>query len=512
MKNSWLFKLLGAFLLVIAVGSLVTSLMTSRATFNAFNLYTSRNGQIWADRLAPDLAVFYQQQYSWDGVDVWLQENYLAQQPAEEPPEIALTETSTDNSAGTSTGVGQGQGQGQGQGHGLGTGPGKPPDDFSVMGVFGQRLILADSKGFVIYDSQDEYVGDHFSSSNLENGTAITSGDEQVGTLFITSSGNVDRDTPADEFITSVRRAVISSGIVSGIIALALGVFLFFQITAPLRKLRKAAVAIADGDLTHRVDIQGKDEFAELGKTFNGMAENLSQAEIQRQHLMADVAHELRTPLTAIQGIVEGMQDGVLPLDNEQLEALYDETTLLNRLIGDLRLLSLAEAHQLKLEQGPTDLVDLVDRVVERVQPGARSKEIEIIFDNKAGHMVLSLDPDRITQVLKNLINNALRYTPKGGSITVGILRDHQSLPILLSVTDTGRGIDPHDLPYVFDRFYRADKSRARVSGGSGLGLAIVKELVEAHGGVVSAESPVFEENGRAYGTRFNIRLPLYKS
>jgi len=500
MKNSWLFKLLGAFLLVIAVGSLVTSIMTSRATFNAFSLYTSRNGQIWSDRMAPELAVYYQQNNGWQGVDLWLQQNYLAQ------PQTAVTSQTPESSSGT------GAGQGQGQGHGPGAGQGKALEDSTMIGAFGQRLILADSDGVVIFDSLDSYLGEHFSSSNLQNGTAIMVGAEQVGTLFITTGGNPDRTSPADEFISSVRKAVISSSIVAGVIALALGVFLFFQITAPLRKLQKAASAIADGNLQHRVDIHGKDEFAELGQAFNSMAENLSQAESQRQHLIADVAHELRTPLTAIQGTIEGIQDGVLPADAEQMEALYAETTLLNRLIGDLRLLSLAEAHQLKLEKGATSLTDLITRVVERAQTNARSKKIEVVSENLAGQVVLSIDPDRMTQVLNNLINNAMRYTPPEGRITVTVQRDAPSSEVIISVTDTGYGINPLDLPYVFDRFYRADKSRARISGGSGLGLAIVKELVEAHGGNVSVESPVFEKEGKGYGTRLNIRLPLEKA
>ena len=494
MKNSWLFKLLAAFLLVIAVVGVITSLMTSRATFDAFDLYTSRNGEIWAVRLAPQLADYYQSNQNWDGIDLWIEENLFLQ--------------NTENEIGS--GVGGQNSAGMGQGHGPGSGMGmlNHGDDLSMMGAFGQRLILADENGIVIYDSVDELVGRHFSDSDLQNGTAITAASTQVGTLFVTTGGNPDRVSPADEFLLSVRRAVTGSTIVAGLIALALGIFLFIQMTAPLRKLRHAASSIAAGDLTQRVDIRGRDEFAELGRTFNGMADSLALAEQQRRHLMADVAHELRTPLTAIQGTLEGMQDGVLPMDAEQLEALVAETNLLNRLIGDLRLLSLAEARQLKLEKVETDLARLVGEVVERSQTLAAAKEITVSLENQDDQVILMLDPQRFTQVLNNLIHNALQYTPQGGEIIVELKRT-QTSPITISVTDTGSGISAEDLPHVFDRFYRADKSRTRLSGGSGLGLAIVKELVEAHGGDVSAQSPVFSKpDGEGYGSRFIITLP----
>ena len=200
------------------------------------------------------------------------------------------------------------------------------------------------------------------------------------------------------------------------------------------------------------------------------MAANLSQAEIHRQHLMADVAHELRNPLTAIQGTVEGMQDGILPCDSDQLSALVAETTLLNRLIEDLRLLSLAETNQLKLLRQPTDMNSLICQIVERNQPQARIKELHLEQQIQENLPELSVDPDRITQILNNLITNALRYTPKGGTIQVSIAQPNLHAPIILSVTDNGTGIEPADLPHVFDRFYRADKSRSPRQRWFGLG------------------------------------------
>lgn len=482
MKNSWLFKLIGAFLLIIAIGGLVTSLLTSRATLNAFNLYTTRSGQIWAQRITPDLVEYYELNNSWLGVNVFL-----------------------EGSSMTSTTQHQGMmGQGNGRGNGLGQ-----STDNSMMSALGQRLILADFQGKVIYDSMDEYTGIQLTSIEIKKGIPILVDNRSVGTLLITPGSQAASTSLANEFQATVRRAIIRSSIIAGITALVLGIFLFFQITAPMRKLRKAAAAIADGDLSQRVEIRGKDEFAQLGETFNQMAANLSQAEIQRQHLMADVAHELRTPLTAIQGTVEGMQDGILPSDTEQLNALLAETTLLNRLIEDLRLLSLAENNQLKLLRQPVELNNLINQIVERIQPQAHLKEIRLDKRLQEGLPTLQVDPDRITQILNNLIKNALRYTPKAGSIEISTIQRNLAAPVQISVTDTGTGIEARDLLYVFDRFYRADKSRSRASGGSGLGLAIVKELVEAHGGTIRVESPVFEKEGqKGYGTRFVVELP----
>jgi signal transduction histidine kinase len=225
---------------------------------------------------------------------------------------------------------------------------------------------------------------------------------------------------------------------------------------------------------------------------------------------MADIAHELRTPITVIQANLEAMLDEVLPLDAEQVAALHDETLLLNRLVNDLRLLSQAETGALKLERQETDIVDLIRRVVEKIKVQAQQNGINLEIESPENLPRIWIDADRINQVLNNLIGNALRYTPQNGKIIVSAGKSSGlGDAIQISVTDTGPGIDPKALPFVFDRFYRADQSRARNSGGSGLGLAIVKQLVEAHGGKVEAISPVFSEGDKqGYGTRITITLP----
>jgi signal transduction histidine kinase len=481
-RNSLIFKLLGAFLLVIAIGALVISWMTSQATQKAFTLYTTRSGQVWAQQLAPVLADYYAQNGSWQGVD-------------------AVLASGISGLGGGSMGMG-GQGRGQGTGmQGAGSGMG---------GLMGQRFVLADAAGLVISDTQNELVGQKLTTGDLQNGAAVLVDAVQVGTLIVTPSGFASAGTPAGEFLASVNCSIITSAFIASLIALLVGALLFIQITAPIRQLKKAAAAIANGDLNQRVAVHSRDELGELGANFNRMAENLAKVETQRRHLAADVAHELRTPLAAVQATLEGMQDGVLPVDEEQVRILYAQTLHLNRLVSDMSLLSTVEAGELKLERQPTDLATLLRQAVERLQGQSAQKEITLELQVQADLPWVLADPDRITQVLNNLVGNALRYTPQNGKIILSASRSSAAAGMIeATVTDTGSGIDPADLPYVFDRFYRADRSRTRASGGSGLGLAIVRQLVEAHGGRVSAASPVFSGEGKqVYGTRMSFTLP----
>jgi signal transduction histidine kinase len=486
MRNSLIFKLMGAFLLVIAIGALVISWLVTQATRNAFNLYTTRSGQAWAQQLAPVLADYYSRSGSWQGVDVVLQSGLSSLIP--------------------SGGTGNGNGMGQGRGMGFGRGS----TGSNMGGMMTQRMILVDAQGVVISDTQNELDGKQLTSADMKNGTPVIVNDNLVGTLIITPGDFAGSSTPAGEFLASVNRSIITAIIIASLIALILGAILFLQITAPLRDLKKASVAIAGGDLSQRVTIHSRDELGELGQAFNHMAESLADAETQRQRLVADVAHELRTPLAAIQATAEGMLDGVLPLDEEQVVSIHTETLLLNRLIGDLRLLSLAEAGQLKLERQEIDLGALVAQIVERSKPQAMHKGVTLGAEVQNDLPPVWVDSDRITQVLNNLIGNALRYTPEDGEITIEVASAAGLTDTLrVSVTDTGPGIDLEDLPFVFDRFYRSDKSRSRASGGSGLGLAIVKQLVEAHGGKVVVVSPVFRNaDHREYGTRISFTLP----
>ena len=486
MRNNLIQKLMGAFLLVIAIGGGVIFFLMTRATRDAFQLYSTRSNQVYARRLAPDFADYYSQNNGWKNIEQFI-----------------LSESLLQAMPGT---MGNGMGKNQNR------------DDFQELndtnGIWMQgmelRYLLVDENGMVIVDSLNEMAGKKISESDQQYGAAISVNDQLVGTLIVSQANFLQRNTLAGDFLSSVNKAIFSSAGIAGIIALLLGGILFFQITSPLRQLKSAAARIASGDLTQRVHIRTRDEFGDLGKTFNTMAESLENAEVQRRHLTADIAHELRTPLTAIQATLEGIQDGVLPFNEEQAAALYSESLLLNRLVGDLRQVSLADAGQLKLDLHEADINTLIRQVIEHSKTQSDQKGIIFSVDIQTGIPLIELDDDRIKQVLSNLIRNSLMYTPSGGKIIIQAKMKPSQGFLEISVQDSGTGINPADLPHIFDRFYRADESRARLNGGSGLGLAIVKNFVEAHGGNVYADSPVFFDTDRTgYGTRIYFTLPI---
>jgi two-component system OmpR family sensor kinase/two-component system sensor histidine kinase BaeS len=302
-------------------------------------------------------------------------------------------------------------------------------------------------------------------------------------------------------FLDSLNRWLGISSLVAGGVALLLGLVLARQMSAPLRRLVGASRRIAGGDLAARVRVESKDEIGQLSEAFNDMADALDRSQQQRRQTIADIAHELGTPLSVIQGNLEAMLDGVVPFTQQQVASLHDESLLLSRIISDLRQLSLAEAGQLKMNRLPTELTGLVQQAVEAIQASAQARGLSITASLPPDLPLALIDPDRIAQVVRNLLTNAIRYTSEGGSISAKVERlDGDWLQV--SVSDTGSGISPEDLPNVFDRFYRADRSRSKTTGGVGLGLAVARELVTAHGGCIWAESQLGK------GSTFSFTLP----
>jgi signal transduction histidine kinase len=285
----------------------------------------------------------------------------------------------------------------------------------------------------------------------------------------------------------------------SVLVGLAGGFAIGRVVSAPVTALARAARKVANGELDVRVPVHGSRELKELAETFNKMAAALQQAETARNNLMADVSHELRTPLTVLEGNLRAALDRVQTLDEANIANLYTQTRHLIRLVNDLRELALAEAGQLILEKTPTNLSHLVNETVQALEPLAVEKEVQLLADLPDTPPIL-VDPLRMRQVLFNLLANALRHTPPGGVIrTKGT---HGSGGWTLEVEDTGEGLTSEQLASLFNRFYRADRSRSRETGGTGLGLAIVKAIVEAHGGTITASSP-----GKEQGSRFTIAL-----
>lgn len=285
------------------------------------------------------------------------------------------------------------------------------------------------------------------------------------------------------------------------LIVLAVIVSGFRRVAVPVGDLMEAAQRVAAGDYGVRVDERGPDEVRALARSFNAMTARLQAGDEQRRRLLADVTHELRNPLSVIQGNLEAMLDGVHPRDDAHLAPVLEETRVLARLIDDLRTLSLAESGVLRLQREPTDLSILLTEAVSAFRAQAQAAGVTLRADLADDLPLLEADPMRLREVVSNLIANALRYTPPGGTVTIEAGAVRSSKPagaVSIAVRDTGAGIAPEALPHIFDRFYKSEDSR-----GSGLGLAIAKSLVAAHGGEITAES----EPGR--GTTIRFTLPL---
>lgn len=485
-------KLVGAFTLVILVGAAITYVVATRTLSRQFTLFVSRSAQLRAESWAPLFADYYDQTGNWAGVETLL--------------EVLPSTTTPPGLMGQGRGRGPMQGQGGPGGQGImGTGP----DEYSVL--------LADANGRIVLDSGSGLEGQTLATDSLELGARVTVNGEQVGTLLVVAPESGPSAALTDELLAALNRGILLAVVVAGLVAVVLASILVRQIIAPLRRLQSAAGAIASGDLSQRVRVGSRDEVGEVSRAFNQMAEALERDERLRRHMMADIAHELRTPLSVIQGQVEALLDGVFPLTPEQLAPIHDETILLSRLVADLRELALAEAGQMDIDRHAVDLNHLIGRVVAAVEPVAAEKDITVSVEVSPGLPVVPADADRLNQVLHNLLSNALRHTPPEGTVSVraGIDRE-KAHEVWLKVSDTGDGIPPEQLPYVFDRFYRADSARSRDSsrgssrgsgrsGRTGLGLAIVRAIVEAHGGQVGVAS----DGVPGHGSTFTLHLPI---
>jgi signal transduction histidine kinase len=324
--------------------------------------------------------------------------------------------------------------------------------------------------------------------------------------LLIGIAGEVHQTLEA-QFLQDVNRALWWAGLAAVVVALVLGLLLARQLTAPLRALTEAARRLtrekprtAGLESVPQVEVSGGGEIGELGHAFNQMAHSLAQQDRLRRNLMADIAHELRTPLSVIRSDLEALLDGVYEASPETLASLQEETLLLARLVDDLRSLAQAEAGQLELDRRPIDLAELLRRVVTGFDCVAQAQEQALKLTLPAELPPISADPQRVRQIVANLVSNALRHAPQSGRVLVAACLPPGAVQI--SVSDDGPGIPAKEAGHVFDRFWRGSGARA---GGSGLGLAIARELVRAHGGRIWVES----EPGR--GATFSFTLPTAK-
>jgi signal transduction histidine kinase len=276
-------------------------------------------------------------------------------------------------------------------------------------------------------------------------------------------------------------------GFFLSLLTIFIGVLLVQRLVNPLAEVIATAQDVANGKLNARVAVSGPQDLRALNESFNEMAVALEHNDRQRREMLADVAHELRTPLSVIRGRLEGIVDGVYPENGPQVSMALEQTYALQRLVDDLRLLTLAETRQLPFDKRIVNVGNSMERVLEMFSAEAEEKNISLSFPEKDGDLSVSVDPQRFEQVLSNLIGNSLRYVPEGGR--VWIAANGTADGVRITVNDNGAGVPAEDLPFIFNRFWRKEKSRARASGGTGLGLAIAKQLIEAQGGTIEARS-----------------------
>jgi signal transduction histidine kinase len=434
-------------LLVVTVAVGVVALFAGRTTTGEFRRYVEASGMMRTRRIEVMLGIFYLQQGNWAGV-----------QPVIE----------------------------------------------QAAQVIGARIILTNPDALVVADSETKLIGHAVDRGAMGSAVPIAPQGVLAGVAYVMPQPSRLPATGEAVFLGAVNRALWLAAVAAGGVAILLTVLLSRRILTPVEALTAAARRMERGELSQRVDVRSRDEIGELAHAFNSMADGLARLEQLRRNMVSDVAHELRSPLAAVQGYLEGVRDGVIEPTPTVFDAIHRETMRLSRLVSDLQELAAAEAGTLTLMRRPVAVPQIIEQAVKAFNLQMSAKGVLHHTDVAPDLPMVDADADRVEQILRNLMMNALTYTPSGGTVTVGARAVGTAVEI--SVEDTGVGIAAEDLPFVFERFYRADKSRTRSTGGSGLGLTIVKQLVEAHGGRVGATSVL------GGGTRVAFTLPVSRT
>ncbi len=351
-----------------------------------------------------------------------------------------------------------------------------------------QLFAVANTQGIIVAGFGPFHGNQQMTTQQISDGTPITIDGTRIGTaLLATPPPNLD---PREQrYINSTNQALLIGAIGAGSMALLIGILLSRQFLRPLTELTSAIKEMKQGNLNQQVQVRTRDELGDLALTFNQMSAEIHRINQQRRQMTADIAHDLRTPLMVISGYLEALRDGTLAPTPERFEAMNVEALQLKRLVEDLRTLSLADAGELKLVYQSVEPAELLAQVKKSFEPLADEQKVALKVDVQQGLPNLRIDPERMVQVIANLVTNALRYTPVGGTVTLQARQSKDS--IQLAVNDTGAGIPADKLPNIFERFYRIEESRYQSQGESGLGLAIAKSIVEAHHGTIAAESTI---------------------
>ena len=348
-------------------------------------------------------------------------------------------------------------------------------------------MYLTDVNDALVYPKMIPARGMLMMDRDVRNGVSLVLDGEKIGTLvFITRNYNWEVRQPI--FLARINRLLYSISAAAIILAIILGSILAPRMTRPIRELTAATKAAAAGDLSHKVKVRSDDELGELAESFNTMNSELDRLITARKQMTADIAHELRTPISIILGNTDGIRDGVIPMSRETFDIIAEETERLNSLVEDLHTLSRAEAGELPMNFISISVQELIDALHLPQFQATQSKTLEIIPNIESDLPLIKADPDRMIQVLRNLLNNAYHYTPENGWITL-TARQKDADTVRLSINDTGPGVAEEELERIFNRFYRTDTSRQRDGEGSGLGLAIARSIVDRHGGKIWAEN-----------------------
>ena len=477
MKLSLTKKFTIGFLLVALVAALLMALSIRWFSVEAMSrLLLEQDRNI----LIEDLQDYYATQGGWVGVPDYFVQRSGFLPPNNQPPQ-------NQNGQGNRPPRPQGQNQGQGQGQGN-----RPPrEDRATFG-------LANDQGRVIVHVGKYNPDQQLSEGDLnQDGTPIELDGVVIGYVLTTNNEGIALTPEEENFIRFTNWALLAATAVSVMLALILGYVLTRTLTRPVKDLTSATQAIAEGELGQQVPVRSKDELGELTETFNQMSADLAFATEARKQMTADIAHDLRSPLTVLSGYLESMEDGVLQPTPERLAAMHDEVSHLQHLVTDLRTLSLADAGELKLNLQPVDVQRLLRKTAVSFQHQAQIQEIDLSVKKADNLPKINGDEARLTQLINNLVTNALRHTKENGRIQLSASPQQNNIQI--RIADNGEGISAEDLPHIFDRFYRGDKSRH--SEQSGMGLAIAKSIVDAHNGKIWADSK------RGQGTIFFIQL-----
>ena len=446
-------KLTLAFLLVALIGAGLVTVFLARQTEREFDRFVLRSYQ---QDIVDRLTEYYETQGSWDSlVGVW-------------PPPGMFIRSGPRQEV-------------------------RPAPELFVLLDTGRRIVIA---------GDEDLLRKQVAESELDRAVPLTIGDETIGYIIFSQSPARASElpgTPEVDFLERMRQALILGALGATFAAVIVGYFLARTISRPVRELTRATRRVAGGELGYHVPVRTKDELGELAESFNLMSSDLAQANQARRQMTADVAHDLRTPLSVILGYTEALSDGKLKGDPQMYDVMHNEALHLAHLIDDLRILSLADAGELPLNRRLVAPLELLERTAAAHQVQAQKKEIALTVDAPPTLPDISVDPDRLAQVLDNLTANAIRHTPAGGAISLTAVSNGRFS--LLAVKDNGHGIAAEDLPYIFNRFYRGDRSR-RHNGESGLGLAIAKSIIEAHGGTIDVDSTPGQ------GSTFTIKLP----